>query len=41
MIFHGITAREEDDDFLLQVLLEKGEKKEETAIRWAHDIALR
>lgn len=41
VVFYGITAREEDDDFLLQVLLEKGEKKEETAIRRAHDIALR
>lgn len=41
VVFHGITTREEDDGFLLQVLFEKGEKKEETAIRRAHDIALR
>lgn len=41
VVFHGIAAREEDNGFLLQVLFEKGEKKKETAIGGAHDIALR
>lgn len=40
MIFDGITAGEEDNHLLLQVLLEKGEKKKETTIGWAHDVTL-
>ena len=41
MILDGIAAAEENDDFLLQVLSEKGKEEEETPIRRANDVALR
>lgn len=41
VIFHGITAREEHDDFLLHVFSEEGEEEEEAAVGGANNVALR